>query len=237
MRGFESDVKPALGSAGRPAGRIALRAVSAVLVAAAALAGCGGTGPELPTMALPSMPKLDVPKLPDMTPPPEPVVQHDQPIGSPTEIYSRVARGANSCWFGGSGPLKKEYIYHAEADAPSRGGKAEITIHKRDPSQPNPRGAKAFKVKIDPIDGKTNLVTENLSMPEPMASGMVSDVGRWAKGDQGCAGSSTVAGWGDAKPAAEATPPSADKKPAKKPVKTAKAQAPKPAAAAKPKAP
>lgn len=207
---------------------------AAFMVAAAALAGCSGTSAELPTMALPSMPKLDVPKLPDMTPPPEPVVQHDQPVGSPTEIYARVASGANACWFGASGPLKKDYIYHAEADAPSRGGKAEITIHKRDPSQPNPRGAKMFKVKIDPVGENTTLVTENLAMPEPMASGMVSDVARWSKGDQGCAGSSTVAGWGAAPP--PAAPAVTEKKPAKKPTKTAKAAAkpvaPKPAAAA-----
>ena len=236
MRGCESDLRLALRAPGRPAVCRPLRTLCALMVVGAALTGCGGAQPELPTMALPAMPKLDVPKLPDMTPPPEPVVQHDQPVGSPTEIYSRVARGANSCWFGGSGPLKKDYIYHAEADAPSRGGKAENTIHKRDPSQPNPRGAKAFKVKIDPVDGKTTLVTENVGMPEPMASGMVSDVGRWAKGDQGCAGSSTVAGWGDAKPAAEA-PAAPETKAAKKPVKTAKTQAPKPAAAAKPQAP
>lgn len=227
MRGFESDAKS--GSAGRLFSRKTLSALAGALMAATTLAGCSGASVELPTMALPAVPKIDVPKLPDMTPPPEPVVQHDEPIGSPTEIYSRVARGANSCWFGGTGPLKKDYIYHAEADAPSRGGKAEITIHQRDPSQPNPRGAKAFKVKIDQVEGKTTLLTENLKMPEPMANGMVSDVGRWSKGDQGCAGSSTVAGWGEAAPppAAVAAP---DKKSAKKPVKTAKA-------AAKPKAP
>lgn len=227
MRGFESDVKK--GSAGSLVSRKTFSTLAAVLTAAATLAACSGSSVELPTMALPSVPKLDVPKLPDMTPPPEPVVQHDQPIGSPTEIYSRVARGANSCWFGGSGPLKKEYIYHAEADAPSRGGKAEITIHQRDPSQPNPRGAKAFKVKIDQVEDKTTLLTENLKMPEPMARGMVSDVSRWSKGDQGCAGSSTVAGWGEAAPPPAAAP-APDKKNAKKPVKTAKA-------AAKPKAP
>lgn len=208
------------------------RKLTGIAFAVVLLAGCSGTAPELPTMALPKMPAM--PTLPDMKPPPEPVVLHDQPIGSPTEIYSRVALGANSCWFGGSGPLKKDYIYHAEADAPSRGGKAEITIHKRDPSQPNPRGAKAFKVKIDRNGETTTLVTENLSMPDPMAGGMVSDVGRWSKGDQGCAGSSTVAGWGEPKPAAEA-PAAPDKKTAKKPVKTAKAQAK--ADAPKPKAP
>lgn len=171
----------------------------------------------MPSLALPKMPAL-----PDMTPSAEPITQHQQAVGSATEIYARIARGANSCWFGASGPLKKDYVYNAEADAPSRGGRAEITIHSRDTSQPNPRGPKAYKVKIEPKDETAALVTENLLMPEPMAAGMTSDVGRWAKGDQGCAGSSTVAGWGVPAPA-PAPPPTAEKKPAKKPVKTAKA--------------
>jgi len=65
-------------------------------------------------------------------------------------------------------------------------------------------------------------------MPEPMGTGMASDVSRWAKGDQGCAGSSTVAGWGVPTPAPE--DPRTDEKTPKKPVKTAKAST-------KPKAP
>ena len=53
------------------------------------------------------------------------------------------------------------------------------------------------------------MTTENLKMPEPMGSGMISDVNRWARGDQGCAGTSTVAGWGaEPPPAVEvAVPP------------------------------
>jgi hypothetical protein len=102
-----------------------------------------------------------------------------------------------SCWFGASGPLKKDYIYHAEADAPSRGGKSEITIHARDPGQPNPRGAKAYRINIEPAGEAASLATENLKMPDAYALAMASDVGRWSKGDQGCAGASTAAaaGW------------------------------------------
>ncbi|MGB4865220.1 MAG: hypothetical protein WBP38_04930 [Hyphomicrobium sp.] len=203
--------------------RSALCLCTPLVASAAALiaAGCSGGSDSV---SLPKMPDLSVAAI---TP-----AAYEKPVGSPTEIYARVARGANSCWFGGSGPLKKDYIYHAEADAPSRGGKAKIEIHVRDPSQPNPRGPKAFRINIDPEPDGTSaaLKVENLRMPEPMANGMTADVHRWAKGDQGCAGSSTVAGWG-----AEPPPPEPVAAPAKPKSKAAAKSAA--SVKAKPKAP
>ncbi|MEQ1670684.1 MAG: hypothetical protein ABL893_07495, partial [Hyphomicrobium sp.] len=184
-----------------------------VLASTAALAGCSSAGVDAPALALPKMPDISSVASIGST-------ANDAPVGSATEIYTRVARGANTCWFGGSGPLKKDYIYHAEADAPSRGGKAEIVVHARDPLQPNPRGAKAFRINIDPVgEAAATLKTENLKMPDPMAAAMTADANRWAKGDQGCEGASTVAGWGAAQPAASAVvaPP---------PAKAGKAKAP-----------
>ena len=130
--------------------------------------------------------------------PPEPPTPAEKAASSATEVYSRIATGANTCWFGSAGPLKKTYIYHAEADAPSHGGKAEIVVHVRDPSQPNPRGAKAFRIAIAPNEGApASVTTENLKMAENVAAAMKSDVERWSAGDQGCAGVSTAtaAGW------------------------------------------
>jgi hypothetical protein len=146
---------------------------------------------------------------------------------SATELYARIARGANSCWFG-SGGLKKNYIYNAEADAPSRGGKADIFVHVRDPAQPNPRGAKAFHVAIEPAGDTANVKTENLKMPEPIAAAMTADVQRWTKGDQGCASTSTASGWGPA-PAAATQPAAAQ--PVKAKAKPAAAKAIKKVAA------
>jgi hypothetical protein len=178
-----------------------------------ALTGCAGSGGET------SSPSLTLPVLPSM----EQIAAigagtADRPAGSATEVYARVALGANTCWFGAKGPLKKDYIYHAEADAPSRGGKSEITIHARDPAQPNPRGAKAYKINIEPTGEAATLATENLKMPEAFAAAMTADVGRWSKGDQGCAGTSTAAaaGWTPAAPTAlanSAKPAAAAKKP------------------------
>lgn len=169
-----------------------------------ALVVTGCSGGEAPTLTLPKMPEL--PSVASIAP-----AVPERPVGSATEIYARVARGANTCWFVGSGPnqagpLKKDYIYHAEADAPSRGGKAEIVIHVRDPAQPNPRGAKAYRINIDPDGDGANMKTENLKMPDQVAAAMTADVNRWAKGDQGCQGASTVAGWGAAPPPPPAAP-------------------------------
>lgn len=162
----------------------------------------GGGSPEgdaAPSTAL-NLPKLaDLPEVSSIVTPAEP-----EPEGSATELYTRIARGAMSCWFGGpTPPLKKDYIYHAEADAPSRGGKAEIVVHMRDPSQPNPRGAKAYKIKIDPKDETSaTVVSENLKMPEPVATAMSADVARWSRGDPSCTGISNLTGWAEQETAA-----------------------------------
>jgi hypothetical protein len=160
----------------------------------AGLSACSSAGTDTSAVSsslkLPSLSSLSAVTAPAVTP------ASETPVGSPTEIYSRVAQGAVGCWFGSHGPLKKAYIYHAEADAPSRGGKAEIVVHVRDPSQPNPRGAKAYRINIEPVGDSATLKTENLKMPDPIAAAMTDDVNRWAKGDQGCAGTSTAAGWG-----------------------------------------
>ena len=113
--------------------------------------GCSGNTPSLPA-------------LPQLTG----TVTEAPIVGSPTEVYERVARGAMSCWFGTNGPLKANYVYHAEAEPAGKGGKAEIVIHERDrrPTE-NPKGIRAYRVAITPEDGQTTLVFENLKLPEP----------------------------------------------------------------------
>lgn len=148
------------------------------------------------------------------------------PTGSATELYSRVARGAMTCWFGAKGALSKDYIYHAEADAPSRGGKAEIVVHKRDPSQPNPRGAKAFRINIDPTsETEATVKTENLKMDEAVGVAMSNDVGRWSRGEQGCFGATTAVGWQESPEQAGKSP---GEKVKKKPAATAQKKKPSP---------
>ena len=187
-----------------------------VVLAAIWLSGCGGGGGAEPAA-------LTLPKMPNLTsaiPEPPPPAEVSAPQ-SATELYTRIARGSIGCWFGANGGMKKDYIYHADADAPSRGGKALITIHVRDPSQPNPRGAKAYKVMITPT-GETSatIATENLKMPDEQAKAMTADVNRWAQGEEGCSAATTAA----LSPHEEPAKPAPEPKPAKS--KTAKADKP-----------
>ncbi len=197
---------------------MALRPATLLTCSALGLAvgGCASNpGGETGGLTLPKMPSVAAP---------------EKPTGDATELYARIARGANACWFAPNGPLKRRYIYNAEADAPSRGGKAEITIHVREPSHANPRGPKAYRVSIEP-DGETaKVATENVSMTEVAAKGMTADVERWSRGEQGCAASST-AEWSPVDPPAPAKPEA--KKPQKKAAQKAKAT-PQPAKAATP---
>ncbi len=131
-----------------------------------------------------------------------------------------------ACWFGANGPLKLGYIYHAEAEAASRGGGSEIIIHQREIGQPNPRGPKAFRIKIEPAGDAATIATENLKMPEASGRAMTADVERWSKGEAACTGSLAVAGW---------SPKTADDQ--KAPAKVASAKKPKANIAFKPAKP
>jgi hypothetical protein len=99
-----------------------------------------------------------------------------------------------------------------------------VTIHQRDPSQPNPRGAKAYVVEILPTgDTTANVTVENRKMSDAYAAAMADDIARWAKDEEGCTGTKTIAGWAPAPPSAET--PKAAKKTAKAKVKAAQAKA------------
>ncbi|CAA2138139.1 hypothetical protein [Hyphomicrobium sp. ghe19] len=199
------------------------------LLSIAALTGCAGNAPELQSQ----LQSLSIQPTSETTPtvaalPGEPQGGKLIPgaTGSATEIYSRLARGAMTCWFPVGGPLKKDYVFHATADAPSRGGKAEIVIHERDPSQPNPRGPKAFLIAILPTgDASANLTAENRKMPNAFAAAMTDDISRWAKGTDGCATTSPTPGWIPAPPeTANAAQPAKKSKDQKTKLKAAQAK-------------
>ncbi len=135
------------------------------------------------------------------------------PVGTPTEIYTRVGRGAMVCWFGGSGPLKGAYIYHAEANAAGRGDRSEIVIHEKDVRMPDPRGNRAFRVQIVPSGDSATVDAENLRFPIETGLRMVADVNRWARDDLSCSDKTFSKGWDAENRAPEPEPA---KKPAKK---------------------
>lgn len=174
--------------------------LTAVLLAGLFNGGCAGNGPGVATATLPSLP--DLPKI-ELPKPPPPVV------GTPTEVYERIGRGAMSCWFGKDGPLKGNYIYDAVAEPASKGGRAEITIRERDTGAPSPRGVKAFRIGIEPSgQEETSVLAENLKLPEPVAASMKKSVAAWSTGEQGCDPDAFKGAWSTApEPATAAAAP------------------------------
>lgn len=191
-------------------GRPVIRLGVALLVGALA-SGIGACSSTLETSSLGS---LKVPELPKIELPegPPPVV------GSPTEVYTRVARGALTCWFGSTGPLKETHVFHAEAEPAHKGGRAEIVIHEKDMTAPSPRGLRAFRVGIEPAGETAAITIENLKLPKPIGEAMEKDVRRWGTGGLGCSDAAASAGWGAAAQSdvGSATAPSKSATPAKK---------------------
>lgn len=185
-------------------GRAAI-VVLAALAGSACSGGLGETGGlSLPNIAAVQVPKVELPKV-DLSKVELPKVDLPETIppvvGAPTDVYSRIAAGAMSCWFGPAGPLKAGYIYHADADSPSRGGKAEIVVHERDRIGKDPRGARALRVDIAPEGDSARVLVENLRLPPDLGNSLKHDVDRWAGGAAGCAPMAEPRAWTAATPA------------------------------------
>lgn len=154
-----------------------------------------------------------------------------QVIGTPTELYTRIARGALTCWFGAAGPLKGTYIYHADAAPASQGGRSEIVIRIRDTtkvSSSEQKSLRAFRVLIAPGESKPIVDIENIKIPEPLAKRLSDDVNRWAADEEGCGPAPPAEQW-----AADPNAPGEDKK---KKAATGKKPAAKKTSAGKPAA-
>jgi hypothetical protein len=106
--------------------------------------------------------------------------------GTPTEVYSLVARGALGCWFAANGPLKATHVFHADASPPSQGGRAEIVLYERDASLSDQRGARAFFVGFTGEVAGVRVGIAVVKMAPVLADLMVRDVEVWAKGGTGC---------------------------------------------------
>jgi len=177
--------------------------LAGALSLAAAAGGCAGTAPTIPPPgeigADKGVPSAAAALQGIMLP-------QDLVVGTPTEVYTRIARGVLTCWFGAEGPLKPQYIYHADAEPASRGGRAEIKIMTRDREADDPRALRAYRIVIAPSEGRTKVEIENVRLPEPLAARLKLDVERWSRDQEGCGEGPVTAGW-SADEAGEASPP------------------------------
>lgn len=162
-----------------------------VILMVGALSGCaGGEGPS--PLTLPGTGGLpDVAAIKQVLTP----ADAPRPVGAPTEIYTRVARGILTCWFGANGPLKPLYVFNADAEPPSRGGGSVISIHTRDKEGTDPRSIRAWKLAIIPAPEGTSLQVENFKLPEEWAQRLDRDVRRWAATEEGCGEGPVQEGW------------------------------------------
>lgn len=126
-----------------------------------------------------------------------------QPVGPPTEIYTRIARGMLTCWLGGYGRLRAQYMFQAEAQPEHMGGISKVSIHERIAGSPNQPGRIAYQVTIEPIGETATVSAENRHMPPAIGDSLSQDVYRWAANEEGCLEAGVTAGWG-ATPAASA---------------------------------
>lgn len=108
------------------------------------------------------------------------------PVGTPTEIYTRVARGILKCWFGSNGPLKTNYKFYADAEPPSKGGGSQISIHTKDELTKDPRSIRAWRVGVVPGPDGTTLQIENIKLQAVVAEELEKDVRRWGAAEDGC---------------------------------------------------
>jgi hypothetical protein len=106
--------------------------------------------------------------------------------GTPTEVYTLVARGALNCWFGADGPLKATHVFEAAAEPPANGGAAEIVLYERDETLRDKRGARALRVEITSSQTRVRVGITVIRFGPPLARAMSKDVATWARGGSGC---------------------------------------------------
>lgn len=167
--------------------RRASAAARAVLVACTTfvVAGCAGQAPTLQAPASPASPgatgaidrkPVDIAN-PDLT-----FTAASQPV----DLYAQIARGANGCWFGAGGPLKKSHIFSADVAPAASGGHAHIALLERDAGLPDLRGPRAYQIVMTPIATGSQVVVANTRLAPEVAQAMGRDVAAWARGETGC---------------------------------------------------
>lgn len=106
--------------------------------------------------------------------------------GTPTGVYTLVARGILGCWLGADGPLKATHVFQADAASPAQGGAAEIVLHERDVTLRDQRGVRAYRVSLTGEAAGVRVALAALKVEPQLAAVMAKDIEAWAKGGAGC---------------------------------------------------
>ncbi len=150
----------------------------------AALGGCAGGG-IAPTALVVSAPAggIATASLPELA-----TIGNTPTLsGSVTEVYSRIASKALTCWFSTDGPLKGSHVFSADAPPPSSGGSTEITIFENDAGVANPRGSRAYRISLTrESDISTRLTVQPGKLLPDLAQAMEKDVLAWGIGKTSC---------------------------------------------------
>ena len=161
-----------------------LRLLSLAIAALGALGGCSSLTP--PTLS--GAPKVQPAAADAASPSGQPNAYESAFMvpGTPTSIYTLVARGVLNCWLGASGPMGATHVFTAEAAPPNQGGAAEIVLHERDPSFRDQRGPRALRLRFERAQGGVRVGFVNLRLGAALAEAMSQDAATWAKGGSGC---------------------------------------------------
>ena len=161
-----------------------LRLLPLAIAALGALGGCSSLTP--PTLS--GAPKVQPAAADAASPSGQPNAYESAFMvpGTPTSIYTLVARGVLNCWLGASGPIRATHVFAAEAAPPNQGGAAEIVLHERDPSFRDQRGPRALRLRFERAQGGVRVGFVNLRLGAALAEAMSQDAATWAKGGSGC---------------------------------------------------
>lgn len=106
-------------------------------------------------------------------------------VGSPEDIYLRIARQAQRCWFGPFGTLHGRYMMHADVPPPNSSEPVTITVHRRLANEKKPWGTSVLRLELTG-QSTTSLVFANIGRDPAQQKAFREGLTRWANGQDDC---------------------------------------------------
>jgi len=106
-------------------------------------------------------------------------------VGTPREIYEKIARRAQLCWFGPFGSVHDRYMMHADVPPPSSSAPVTMAVHRRLADLKKPWGPALMRVKFSG-QTSTTLSFQNNGLERAVMTRMSRTITRWANGRKNC---------------------------------------------------